>query len=154
MLKLAFRPEIVSTYFVQPRIRSITGTYRSVCTSCPLLLNLVLPFTPILIKRSLPKFPLPGILIVVLFSIPRGILIFSWAVLVCEPVPLQGPQNYLIFLPSPLQAGQDVCMTIIPCLIVLNPLPPHELQLIGWVPALALVPLQEEQTYCFWNWIF
>jgi len=77
---------------------------------------------------------------------PLGMAILSYVLEVCAPVPLQDVQNYLIFLPSPPQLSQTVCMTIMPCFIVLYPVPPHPLQFIASVPALALVPLQDEHT--------
>ena len=67
------------------------------------------------------------------------------------PVPLHGEQNYFIFFPSPPQDGQFVCMTIIPWRIDLNPDPLQELQVVGEVPALALVPLQDEHMLYFLN---
>ena len=78
-------------------------------------------------------------------------LILYWTVAVELPVPLQGEQNYLIFLPSPPQEGQVVCIIIIPCLICLTPEPLQELHSIGLVPAFALDPLHDEHTSYFLN---
>lgn len=73
--------------------------------------------------------------------IPLGRMIYYWFSAVTVPLPEQGLQGEVIFTPSPWQLLHSALSIIIPCLIVMYPVPWQVPHFWGFVPGADLEPL-------------
>lgn len=146
-------PYMVLTSILHPKTASIIDIYSVLWASIPTLCIVGWGLTCIFISRSPFRWPLPLNLSVWSLSIPFGTVIYSLVSLAYIPKPLQLVQGVVIFFPSPWHELQGVLKTIIPCLIVVKPVPWQLPHFCGWVPGFDLFPLQVEHVHFLLNFI-
>ena len=130
-----------------PRMASTTEIYLSITEFTPSLRKRGCFRTATFTTKSPLTWPLPLNRNWAPLSMPLGILNYSFDLMTSTPSPEQWVQGCPMVCPLPLQLPHSVLMTMMPWWKVMKPVPLQVLHFWGFVPGLALEPLQTLQLH-------